>query len=114
MVDNNYPAMGDYYHIDAYNVPENQHEWSDCPKCKLKPVTWVFDNGEHTACGCWNSKYDHFDIQAPQTILENVRRTGGFDGYDRDAHRQAWNKYCEEYNTTKPESKKGVGDDKRN
>lgn len=92
---NDYPAHNYYYHIDAYKVPKNQSEWHDCPKCGLKPMTWVFDNGEHTACGCWKDKYSHFDIQAPQTIAENVRKTGGFVGYDSDAHRQKWNEYCE-------------------
>ena len=87
--------------IDAFKIPDNIDEWLACPKCNLKPKTWVFDNGEHTACGCWNSMYDHFDIQAPQTICENVRKTGGFNGYDPDAHRQAWNAYCNENKDTK-------------
>ena len=96
-MENNYPAMGFYYHIDAYTEPSNVEDWLPCPKCKLKPKTWVFDNGEHTACGCWNSKYDHFDVQAALTISENIKKTGGFIGYDEDAHRQLWNKYCEDY-----------------
>jgi len=94
---NRYQPHSYYYCIDAYKVPDNQSEWSNCPKCGLKPMTWVFDNGEHTACGCWESKYDHFDVQAPQTIAENVRNTGGFNGYDSDAHRRKWNEYCEQY-----------------
>jgi len=96
-MDNNFQPHDYYYCIDAYKIPSNQDEWMNCPKCKLKPMTWVFDNGEHTACGCWEDKYSHFDVQAPQTIAENVRLTGGFNGYDTDAHRQAWNKYCTEY-----------------
>lgn len=94
---NCYQPHSYYYHIDAYKIPKNQSEWCNCPKCGLKPLTWVFDNGEHTACGCWESKYDHFDIQAPQTITENVIKTGGVNGYDSDAHRQKWNEYCENY-----------------
>lgn len=94
---NNYEAHSTYYCIDAYEKPDNQDEWNECPKCGLKPLTWVFDNGEHTACGCWESKYNHFDVQADETIGQCVSRTGGFAEYDRDAHRKKWNEYCQNY-----------------
>lgn len=94
---NNYPAHGDYYCIDAYKPVEKPEEWDNCPRCKLKPKVWVFDNGEHTACGCWESKYDHFDVTVENTIGKNVRDTGGFLGYDPDTHRQNWNSYCRSY-----------------
>lgn len=91
---NDYAPHSYYCCIDAYKQPENEDDWHSCPKCGLKPRTWVFDNGEHTACGCWESRYDHFDVQVDETIGQCVRRTGGFAEYDSDAHRRKWNQYC--------------------
>lgn len=104
MIENNYPVMGWHYCIDSFKEPKNIEEWEACPRCKLKPRVWVFDNGEHTACGCWKSKYDHFDVQADQTIVENLRRTGGFNGYDEDDHRKKWNEYCNQPPTKEAEN----------
>lgn len=96
-MENNYEAHSFHYCIDAFKQPKDQDKWNACPKCGLKPLVWVFDNGEHTACGCWENRYKHFDVQADETIGDVVRRTGGFNGYDEDAHRRKWNAYCENY-----------------
>lgn len=94
---NNYPSHPFYNHIDAYKSPNDtsQGEWLPCPKCNLTPHVWSFDNGRSTACGCWNSEYDHFSIHA-ESICSVHRRTGGkkMMEYDSDALRVNWNHYC--------------------
>lgn len=41
-----------YKCIDAYKEVKNPDEWLNCPICGLKHLTWEFNNGESTACGC--------------------------------------------------------------
>lgn len=92
-VDTGYEAHGWHYCIDAYEDPEG--EWADCPCCGLKPKTWVFDNGRSTACGCWESKYYHFSINA-ESIMSVHKRTDGkkMTEYDSDELRKNWNHWC--------------------
>lgn len=80
--------------IDSYREPDG--EWLNCPNCNLKPLVWLFDNGRSTACGCWNTKYDHFSIYA-ESIMSVYKRTEGknITEYDSDALRKNWNHYCE-------------------
>ena len=96
-MENNYFAWSFYDCIDAYKEPKNVDDWLACPKCKLKPRVWSYDNGEETACGCHENKYNHFSVSADETITQVLRRTGGFTEYDDDAHRRKWNKYCEDH-----------------
>ena len=58
-----YPSSK-YKCIDNYIEVKNPNEWLECPKCKLKPLIWIFDNGVSTACGCGLDKYNHFKIKA--------------------------------------------------
>lgn len=106
-MENSYTPHSYHYCTDSYKEPDSKEEWLPCPKCKLTPKVWVFDNGEHSACGCWESKYEHFDVQADETIGQVVSRTGGFVEYDADAHRRKWNAYCQaaSVNTTQLTSK---------
>ena len=81
--------------IDSYIYPENLKEWLPCPRCGLKPKIWIFDNGKHTACGCWNNMYDRFSISA-ESIGSFFKRTGGTYGYvagDRIL-KENWNAWC--------------------
>jgi hypothetical protein len=83
-----------YFCIDAYKgVGEG---WENCPCCGLQPKEWVFDNGRSTACGCWESRYDHFSIHA-ESIMSVHKRTEGknMTEYDSDALRKNWNHWCE-------------------
>ena len=89
---NNYPSHAFHNHIDAYLIPEG--EWLPCSSCNLTPHVWTFDNGKSTACGCWESMYNHFSIHA-ESISSVLRRTGGFSQYDVDELRTNWNHYCE-------------------
>lgn len=88
IVDNNW-----YYCIDAYKKPLNQDEWAYCPKCGLKPLVWVFDNGRFTGCGCGESEYKHFSIHA-ESVCSVLKRTGGFSDYNDDELKDNWNNYC--------------------
>ena len=90
-----YKVNTDYNCIDSFKDPEDGKEWSNCPCCGLKPKVWRFDNGLHTACGCWNNKYDHFDVQA-ESIMSVHKRTNGerMDLYSTDKLRLNWNEYC--------------------
>ena len=84
---NNYDTHTYYNCIDSYTLTSNDEEWLPCPKCKLIPKIWEFNNGRYTACGCWNTTYNRFKITAP-TIFEN------FEDYDWDKLRKNWNNYC--------------------
>lgn len=92
-VETGYPAHNWHYCIDAYKDPEG--EWEKCPCCRLSPKTWTFDNGRSTACGCWESKYDHFSINA-ESIMSVHKRTDGkkMTEYDGDELRKNWNHWC--------------------
>jgi len=72
--------------IDDYVYPsekkfDNGLEWSECRNCGLKPKVWTFDNGRSTACGCWESRYDHFSVNA-ESIMSVHYSTNGKDIYD--------------------------------
>lgn len=43
---------GRYKASSANSIPNDIEEWYNCPKCDLKPLTWEFNNGRSTACGC--------------------------------------------------------------
>lgn len=70
-------------------------DWQECPCCRLKPKVWEFSNGRQTACGCGNSKYDHFSVFA-ESIMSVHKRTGGarMDEYKKDELHKNWDEYC--------------------
>jgi hypothetical protein len=77
--------------IDAYKPVTG--DWERCPCCNLFPMEWTFDNGRKTACGCWESKCDHFSIHS-ESIASVLKRTGGFAEYNSDDLRKNWNHWC--------------------
>lgn len=79
--------------IDAYIEPDG--DWLSCPCCGLKPKVWSFSNGRSTSCGCWNTRYDHFSIQAESIMSVHTRCDGSIVEYDSDALRKNWNEYCQ-------------------
>ena len=91
---NKYESHSFHGCLDFYKEPEG--EWNKCPKCGLKPKAWQFDNGRFTACGCWNSEYDHFSVRA-ESVMSVYKRTNGkkMNEYDSDGLRKNWNHYCE-------------------
>ena len=80
--------------IDAYKEPSNGGYWSTCPCCNEKPLTWCFDNGRSTSCGCWSSTYDHFSVNAESIMSVHTRCDGTLSEYDGDGLRKNWNEYC--------------------
>jgi hypothetical protein len=83
-----------YYEcINDYVLPDG--DWEKCPKCELKPKVWIFDNGRSTACGCWNTRYDHFSVFA-ESIMSVHKRTNGknMTEHDLDGLRKNWNHWC--------------------
>ena len=95
MPNSQYPVHSWIECIDAYKDPIA--EYLPCPNCGLKPKVWVFDNGRSTACGCWNSKYDHFSIHAESIMSVIKRSSNGEDctGYDPAALRDNWNHWAQ-------------------
>lgn len=79
--------------IDAYEPVENEADWLSCPKCRVKPRVWEFDNGRYAKCLC-RSKYESAPVSA-ESIMSVIKRTGGVYEYDRDDLRKAWNLYVE-------------------
>ena len=88
-----YPVHTDYFCIDAYEAVTEDEYWEKCPCCNLKPRVWRFDNGRQTACGCWESRYDHFSVRA-ESIMSVWGRTGSLEEYNSDQLRLNWNEYC--------------------
>ena len=86
-----YPAHSYHFCIDAYVDVEG--DWSNCPVCGLQPKVWTFDNGRSTACGCWETKYNHFSINA-ESVCSVLKRTGGFVDYYSEDLRHNWNHWC--------------------
>lgn len=93
-VTNGYTAHSWYYCIDDYVAPDG--EWKNCPCCGLRPKVWTYDNGRSTACGCWESRYDHFSVYA-ESIMSVHKRTGGTNmtEYCSDDLRKNWNHWCD-------------------
>ena len=67
---------GKYKCISAYKIPNDIEKWKNCKKCGLKPLTWTFNNGASTACGCGESEYRHFSIHT-ESIMSHIKRNNG-------------------------------------
>lgn len=83
-----------YNAIDAYKEVSSPDEWLNCPVCGKKPLVWLFDNGNRTACGCGKNRYDKFSIQS-ESIMSYIKRNNGSAlHYDSDQLRKNWNHWC--------------------
>ena len=89
---NKYPTYSWMSCIDAYKEPLG--DYLPCPKCGLTPKVWRFNNGELTACGCWEDTYDHFSIHA-ESVMSIYKRTKSAIQYDSDQLRKNWNTWCQ-------------------
>lgn len=86
---------GRYKCISAYKIPNKPEEWLPCPNCDLKPLTWEFNNGSSTACGCGENEYNHFSIWT-ESIMSYVERNGGSAlNYKSNGLRDNWNHWVE-------------------
>lgn len=101
-----YNVNSDYNCIDAYKPIDHELEkypsfehmkpenWKECSHCGLKPKVWTSDNGRSTACGCWNSPFDHFSIHA-ESICSYHKNDGNTANYKLDDLMKKWNHWCE-------------------
>ena len=88
---------------DFYVPVEDPNEWLPCPKCGLKPLIWIFDNGCYTACGCGDNVYEHFSIRAESICSYLDRRdtysNKRYNNFWPDEYaielKENWNIYCE-------------------
>jgi hypothetical protein len=83
--------LGKYKCISAYKVPNNVEEWENCPNCGLKPLTWEYNNGRSTACGCGKNEYDHFSIVAESIMSYVTRNNGSALDYKTHELKDNWN-----------------------
>lgn len=76
--------------IESYEKPRNNNNWLKCPRCKLKPLVWIFNNGASTACGCRNSMFDYFTVRS-ESIMSQYKRTGFTKKCTEEELRKNWN-----------------------
>lgn len=86
--------QGRYKAISAYKIPDRPSEWKECPNCHLKPLTWEFNNGSSTACGCGENEYRHFSIHTESIMSYVTRHNGSALNYPTDGLRVNWNHWC--------------------
>ena len=82
---------GKYKCISAYTIPKYIEDWLHCPNCGLKPLTWEFNNGSSTACGCGKNEYDHFSIHSESIMSYISRNNGSALNYNSNNLRLNWN-----------------------
>ena len=80
-----------YNCIDSYKAVKTPHIWLPCPKCDLIPLTWEFNNGSSTACGCGDNTYNHFSIYAESIMSYIERNNGSVLHYKHNGLRDNWN-----------------------
>lgn len=80
-----------YKCISAYKIPNDVEKWLKCPNCGLYPLTWEFNNGSSTGCGCGKNEYDKFSIYTESVISYGKRNNFNFTNYDSDKLRKNWN-----------------------
>ena len=96
---------GKYKCISSYTIPKDVEEWLPCPSCGLKPLTWEFNNGSSTACGCGKNEYDHFSIWT-ESIMSHVTRNGGSAlHYRNNGLRYNWNHWVTTSEELEPRKK---------
>ena len=99
---------GKYKCTSAYKIPkstlnlqartfeeESIIDWLPCPKCKLIPLIWEFNNGSSTACGCGENEYRHFSIVTESIMSHVSRNDGSAKDYDSYKLKKNWNHWVE-------------------
>lgn len=82
---------GKYKCISAYTIPKDVEDWLTCPNCGLRPLTWEFNNGSSTACGCGENEYTHFSIHTESIMSFIDRNNGSVLHYPSNGLRENWN-----------------------
>ncbi len=96
---------GKYKCINSYNIPSDILFWHKCPNCNLHPLTWEFNNGCSTGCGCGQSVYNHFSIYAESIMSYLIRNNRSLLGYDSDKLKKNWNHWVETGEELEPRNK---------
>lgn len=96
---------GKYKCISAYTIPKDIEDWLNCPNCGLKPLTWEFNNGSSTACGCGKNEYDHFSIHRESIMSYISRNDGSALHYNSHSLRYNWNHWVMTGEDLEPHSK---------
>ena len=94
---------GKYKCISAYGIPKDVEDWLPCPNCELRPLTWEFNNGSSTACGCGENEYTHFSIHA-ESIMSFVSRNNGSALHYPRRLRDNWNHWVNTGEEREPHS----------
>jgi hypothetical protein len=84
----------EYATISAFKPLEDDSGWDECPVCKRKPRTWVFNNGSYAKCLC-GDKYTGAQVSATDVMTWYREHNGDFREYDHDELRKNWNKHCQ-------------------
>lgn len=83
--------QGKYKCTSAYTIPRDVKEWLPCTNCGLIPLTWEFNNGSSTACGCGENEYSHFSIHTESIMSYIERHNGSALHYRNNGLKDNWN-----------------------
>ena len=84
----------EYLAIDDYVEVSDPENWKTCPKCMVKPIVWIYNNGCSTACLCGKSKYNHFSIQS-ESVMSAYERGRPSEYKGIEGLKNNWNQYCD-------------------
>ncbi len=92
MRDDGYDLIDSFLPLDKikYYDPEG---WKECKQCNSLPCLWLFDNGSHACCKCFE-KYTNITVRT-ESIMSVLKRTGTTEEYYIDALKEAWNRFVE-------------------
>lgn len=93
MSDEQLDEMYSYKAISDYRKIDDVSEWLKCSVCGVHPRVWIFNNGSHATCLCFEMYGEH--PARSESILSVHKRTGLTSEYNRDNLRVAWNKFVE-------------------
>jgi hypothetical protein len=82
---------GKYKCISSYKIPDNPEEWLACPNCNLIPLTWEYNNGSSTGCGCGENEYNHFSVYTESIMSYVTRHNGSALDYPHKGLLKNWN-----------------------
>lgn len=78
---------------DFYKPLEDDTDWLECSKCRVKPRTWEFDNGRFAKCLC-GTQYGKSQAEAIGCWTYAQKHDGNMVDYPRNGLRDNWNEYA--------------------
>lgn len=88
-----YPVHNRINVRNSYWYPSDYIEWKRCPRCNLVPKVRITEDMQRTACGCWRSLGDRWEVGA-ESRNSYVARKRSDKGYNFSALKDNWNTYC--------------------